>query len=161
MQRLRELGNARFLCLKAIPYGFRPFLVDRDRKEFIAVIERIEARIRIARDAIVRRRRSIGRRRFLNLLRLWQFLRERQRFPQQGFNPLTRLRGSSVIPTACRVQEKASVNPDARVPPHARFLRWPTSPDGQLPPLRAGCETVHTLARPWGLRRGLSCWTIT
>jgi hypothetical protein len=93
MQSLRELGNSRFLCLKAIPYGFRPFLVDRDRKELIAVIERIEARIRIARDAIVRRRGIIGRRRFLNLLRMWQFMRERQRFPQQGFNPLTRLSG--------------------------------------------------------------------
>ena len=93
MQRLRELGNARFLCLKAVPYGFRPLLVDRDRKEFIAVIERIEARIRIARNAIVRRRWIIGRCRFLDALGLRQFLGERQRFPQQGFNPLTRLAG--------------------------------------------------------------------
>ena len=93
MQSLRELGNSRFLRQEAIPYGFRPFLVDRDRKEFIAVIERIEARIRIARDAIVRRRRIIGRCRFLDALGLRQFLGERQRFPQQGFNPLTRLAG--------------------------------------------------------------------
>ena len=42
MQSLRELGNSCFLRLKAIPYGFRPFLIDSDRKEFIAVIERIE-----------------------------------------------------------------------------------------------------------------------
>jgi hypothetical protein len=99
MQRLRELGNSCLLRLEAIPYGFRPFLVDRDRKEFIAVIERIEARIRIARDAIVRRRRIIGRRRFLDALGLRQFLGERQRFPQQGFNPLTRL--SWIILRAC------------------------------------------------------------
>ena len=93
MQSLRELGNSRFLCLKAIPYGFRPFLVDGDRKELIAVIERIEPRIRIARDAIVRRRRIRGCRRFLDALGLRQFLGERQRFPQQAFNPLTRLSG--------------------------------------------------------------------
>jgi len=48
--RTRELGDPCLLLLEAIPYGFRPFLVDCDRKKLIAVIERIEARIGIARD---------------------------------------------------------------------------------------------------------------
>ena len=51
-------GNYCFLRLKAIPYGFRPFLVDRDRKEFIAVIERMRwdrDRARSALPSTIRR----------------------------------------------------------------------------------------------------------
>jgi glyoxalase family protein len=85
-QRLRELGNARFVCLKAVPYGFRPLLIHCDGKQLLAVIESIEARIRIARDQMVARYffacelfQNICSRmmllRVLNNFRLWGFYR--------------------------------------------------------------------------------------
>src|SRR5262245_39741026 len=50
----RECGNPCLLRLEAVPYGCRSLLIHRDGKQLIAVIERIEARVWIARDAIVR-----------------------------------------------------------------------------------------------------------